>query len=232
MGKKLITIHDEHRGSIKSFSIQLPDTCPWCHSNIMPTVSAQNSISLSTEPTMPFSLILLCPNCKKHFLQSYRLELLTLQNNGYSIRDVIPINDKPIPKSDFEYPEEIDQISIEFKNIISQSTNAEGLGLNHLAGIGYRKALEFLVKDYLIKHLGLDEEKISKKSLGNCIDQDIKDDRLKALSKAATWIGNDETHYVRKHTNRDINDMKNFLHKMTLFISYELAIEDASDFTS
>ncbi|WP_232752738.1 DUF4145 domain-containing protein [Macrococcoides caseolyticum] len=215
--------------SYKNGTIELPNGCPWCSSKISPNVIASNNYDYHLdEKGFNASLTLECPNCKKHFLQSYRIKF----RPGYSEFTSFIINESPQPKSTFEYPEEIDSVSHEFKNIIAQSTVAEGLGLDHLAGIGYRKALEFLIKDYLINHKKLDEVKISKKLLGKCIEQDIDDERLKSLAKAATWIGNDETHYVRKHDSRDVNDMKKFLHKMTLFISYELAIDDALNFTS
>ncbi|WP_262405064.1 DUF4145 domain-containing protein [Mammaliicoccus sciuri] len=174
----------------------------------------------------------MCPKCKEHFSASYTV-FSSRQGNGYHFIDKLVIKEEfPLPKPSFEYPNEIDSVSSEFSKIIAQSSHAEGLGLNHLAGIGFRKALEFLIKDYLIKYKGLDENTISKKQLGKCISENIDDSRLQSLAKAATWIGNDETHYVRKHDDRDIHDMKKFLHKMTLFISYELAVEDATEFTS
>jgi hypothetical protein len=36
----------------------------------------------------------------------------------------------------------------------------------------------------------------------------VKDVRMKAMAKRATWLGNDEAHYVRKWVNRDGHDMK------------------------
>ena len=232
MSKTLIVISDKLEISSNKVHVDLPESCPWCHANILPTIEGQSMTSLSTDKSLPFSLILMCQNCKKHFSASYTV-VSNLEGNGfYNINKLLINNDVPLPKPSFEYPDEINTVSSEFSKIIAQSSHAEGLGLNHLAGIGFRKALEFLVKDYLIKYKGLDENTISKKQLGKCISENIDDSRLQSLAKAATWIGNDETHYVRKHDDRDIHDMKKFLHKMTLFISYELAVEDATEFTS
>src|SRR5699024_2122657 len=133
------------------------------------------------------------PNCKKHFVQSYEVSFV----GDNAVNSIHPVHEKPIPKSDFEYPNEIDDISEEFSKIIEQSKQAEGMGLSHLAGIGYRKAIEFLIKDYLINHKKQDSETISKKLLGKCIEM-LDDSRLKSLATAATWIGNDETHYTRR----------------------------------
>ncbi|PTJ53950.1 hypothetical protein BU012_02340 [Mammaliicoccus sciuri] len=140
-------------------------------------------------------------------------------------------NDKPMPETLFEYPSEIDEISAEFNNIITQSSNAEALGYDHLAGIGYRKAIEFLVKDYLIKCKDADEDKISTKQLGQCISE-IDDTRINNLARAATWIGNDETHYVRKHADKDVQDLKKFLHAFTALVSLEINISEAEKFIS
>ncbi|KIH70146.1 hypothetical protein SN16_10400 [Salinicoccus roseus] len=136
----------------------------------------------------------------------------------------------PVPQSKFEYPNEVDTICPEFGKIISQTTHAEGLGLDHLAGIGYRKSIEFLVKDYLIELKSFDRTKTEKKLLGQCI-QDIEDSRIQTLAKAATWIGNDETHYTRRH-DKNIDDMKRFLHALTLLVSLEKSVIDAKEFTN
>lgn len=40
-------------------------------------------------------------------------------------------------------------------------------------------------------------------------------------------IGNDETHCVRKHEDRDISDMKQFISAVLHYIDAELTFEDA-----
>lgn len=40
------------------------------------------------------------------------------------------------------------------------------------------------------------------------IDNYVTDVNLKACAKRAAWLGNDETHYVKKWENRDIHDLK------------------------
>jgi hypothetical protein len=45
------------------------------------------------------------------------------------------------------------------------------------------------------------------------------------MAERATWLGNDETHYVRKWEDKDINDLK-ILIKVTLhWIEMELLTE-------
>lgn len=207
---------------------EVPDICPWCSVKISPTIEAETKYDTRFGNRDDIiSLVMKCPSCKNHFIESYNVSFV----NESAVNEVSLLLDKPIPKSDFQYPPEIDDISEEFSSIINQSRQAEGMRLSHLAGIGYRKAIEFLIKDYLINHKKQDSETISKKLLGKCIEL-LDDSRLKSLAKAATWIGNDETHYTRRHNSHDIEDMKKFLHSITLFISYELSIVDAEEFIS
>ena len=235
MSSHIINIPDIAPSRSSNAKVEFPNKCPWCHVPVSPKLentTKSNGGIVRGSSKQNFSIIFSCPNCHEHFLQRYLLNLTYKTSTLTSIDSIIKLDDIPQPETDFKYPSEIDNISKEFKNIISQAAHAEGLGFNHISGIGYRKALEFLVKDYLINHKKLNEDKISKKSLGKCIDQDIEDDRLKRLATAATWIGNDETHYVRKHMDKNIADMKKFLDAMIYFISLELSIEDAEDFTS
>jgi hypothetical protein len=88
-----------------------------------------------------------------------------------------------------------------------------------VAGPGYRKALEFLIKDYIISQFAdEDAEKraahksaVEKQQLGPCIQEYIKNDRIKEISKRAAWLGNDETHYVRKWEDKDMEDLKRLI---------------------
>ena len=210
-------------------SLNFPEICPWCEARIAPVVINKTSIGFTHDDRDNFfSILFSCPSCKRHFLNQYDIYYNDPKNRvDYLFRT----QDNPVKQGSFEYDEIINEICPEFKEIINQSRSAEGMQLNHLAGMGYRKATEFLVKDYLIKFKGQNEKEISQKFLGQCIKQ-LDDDQLKALSEATAWIGNDEAHYTRKHEDRNIQDLKKFLHAITSFISYQLSIKDAIDFTN
>ena len=45
--------------------------------------------------------------------------------------------------------------------------------------------------------------------------------------KASAWIGNDETHYQRKHENYDINHLKSFIHATVSTIDSDLEVINA-----
>lgn len=91
--------------------------------------------------------------------------------------------------------------------------------------MGYRKSLEFLIKDYA-KILDPDEsETIEKMMLSPCIQKYIDHPKIKATATASVWLGNDETHYIRKFTDKDVEDLKRFINSCVYWI---LADYDAS----
>ncbi|OME10147.1 hypothetical protein BSK47_31225 [Paenibacillus odorifer] len=121
-----------------------------------------------------------------------------------------------------EFSGEINELSPLFKEIYGQAYTADNSGLNHVAGMGYRKALEFLIKDYLINFLEKEREVIEKKLLGKCIKDDVDNSNIKLVAERAVWIGNDETHYVRKWETKDISDLKKLIDVTVHWISSEI----------
>lgn len=106
------------------------------------------------------------------------------------------------------FPETVREISPAFIQIYNQAMAADGQGLDQLVGIGLRKSLEFLVKDFATSQNPGQEDKIKALMLSPCITEYISDVSVKECAKRAAWLGNDETHYTRKWDDRDINDLK------------------------
>ena len=52
--------------------------------------------------------------------------------------------------------------------------------------------------------------------------------KIKNLAKISAWIGNDETHYTRKHEELDIEDLKKFIEATVHFVSYDI-LSDVAD---
>jgi adenosyl cobinamide kinase/adenosyl cobinamide phosphate guanylyltransferase len=77
-----------------------------------------------------------------------------------------------------------------------------------VAGPGYRKALEFLIKDYAIGFNSEAAESIKKMALIDCIKTYMNNDMVKGMAERAAWLGNDETHHTRKWEEKDLNDLK------------------------
>ena len=52
---------------------------------------------------------------------------------------------------------------------------------------------------------------VRKEFLGACISNRVEDINVKECAKRAAWLGNDETHYVRKWEDKDIRDLKTLI---------------------
>lgn len=92
--------------------------------------------------------------------------------------------------------------------------------------MGYRKSLEFLIKDFLIYKNPEDKEKIvSDHKFANVIKTYVEDKKIKDMASRASWLGNDHSHYFKKWTDKDVQDLK-VLIKTTLFwVQAELEYE-------
>lgn len=112
-----------------------------------------------------------------------------------------------------------------FQVIYNQANSAEQLNLLEICGVGYRKAFEFLIKDYAKKNYPDEIETIEKKALGRCINDYVEDERIKKVAKRAVWLGNDETHYVRKWEGKDLNDLKKLIELSLHWIEMEVLTE-------
>jgi hypothetical protein len=112
-------------------------------------------------------------------------------------------------------PDLVAAVSPNFVRTYNQALAAEVHSLEQLAGIGLRKALEFLIKDFAIREYPGDAEQIKSKPLSACISEYLDDSNVKRCATRATWLGNDETHYVRKWEDKDIEDLK-ILIRLTL----------------
>lgn len=110
-----------------------------------------------------------------------------------------------------EFSETVNEISNIFTTIYNQAYAAEQQNLTEICGVGYRKALEFLIKDYAILNKPAEKEKIEKKLLGPCITEYVDDAKVKSVAKRAVWLGNDETHYIRKWEGKNLEDLKKLI---------------------
>lgn len=140
--------------------------------------------------------------CSELFIGSYEY-YASKTYPWYKLQRVSPVNAK---KADF--PQSIGEVSSTFIEIFNQAIAAEAQGLTQLVGIGLRKALEFLIKDFSVHQHPEEAEKIKNMLLSPCISAYVTDQNVKDCAKRAAWLGNDETHYIRKWEDKDISDLK------------------------
>lgn len=91
-----------------------------------------------------------------------------------------------------------------------QSLEAEMSGLDELAGMGFRKAIEYLVKDWAIHKNSDEKDKIQKMWLGQVISEYFEGE-LKEILERATWLGNDQAHYLKLFEEYDIEVLKELI---------------------
>lgn len=126
----------------------------------------------------------------------------------------------PLKSEDFG--EIINSISPKFVKIYNEAYVAEQMSLMEVCGVGYRKAVEFLIKDYVIegKEPGVIEQ-IKRMQLAQCIENYVTDLNVRNVSKRAVWLGNDETHYVKKWEEKDVQDLKGLIRLTVRWIEQE-----------
>lgn len=188
-----------------------PDECPWCHNSITPNyMGARQALNRSIE------VFYSCPdqNCERGFIGYFnfneynRTWSYTGNTTQGNIRDRI-------------FSETISKISSSFVVIYNEAFVAEQQYLMEICGVGYRKALEFLIKDYAIKNHPEDQTAIEKKLLGPCIEDYVDNTKIKSVAKRAAWLGNDETHYIRKWEGKNLDDLKRLIDLTTHWIEME-----------
>lgn len=177
----------------------------------------------------PLSLLLavhFCAACEKPFVSLYRLNDVLFNIPAEFLKTW------PNPTPQIVISTELQKISPAFTEIYEQAALAEAAGLSEICGMGYRKALEFLIKDFAI-HMEPDkEEQIKKASLSQVIANHISERKIKILAERSAWLGNDETHYVRKHQDYSLSDLKAFLAATQAFIEYALTVQKAEQMTA
>lgn len=220
--------------SNQSTTIEAPaiTVCPLCKKSIDSTqniTSHKFFNSPNNEHIKEFYVLHChCPNCEETFIieLGYKLDEICLLNGNYIVtycgkkRYAIDYN------NDF-----ISRMSPNLSTILYQSQIAEYENLSYITGTSYRKALEFLVKDYLIYKNPQLKENIANTQLHKCITdiaKNLDNTKFAAVSKLATLakdLGNSETHYNKTIDTKDnISLMKT---SINLLIDYFIAIENA-----
>lgn len=206
--------------------------CPRCGKGIQPIgISAAVYSNMTYDGTFTYATVFyFCTICKKCFIANYEATLFDKKKFIYKTKIMRAIE----PLQTFEkrnISSYINNLSSQFVETYNQSEIAEASELNQIAGMGYRKSLEFLVKDYAIHFYPAKKEEIVSSTLMSCIKKYIDNTKIQTLAEKSAWIGNDETHYVKKHVDRDVSDLKIFINACVSYIESELAVEDANTIT-
>lgn len=214
-----------HNGKITRVLCEYPNKCPICHNGITPN----NIMDYLNEQNRKVFLFFYCPSCGECFIGKYVYTNNRENIDNYTYYILEFEKSYPCIPNKITFDKCINDLSSSFCDIYNQANSSEIYQLNQIAGIGYRKALEFLIKDYCIYRHPDKAENIKSQSLSQVIDNFVDSTKIKNLSKASVWLGNDETHYIRKFEEKDITDLKRFITATVAFITYDLTSDEASD---
>lgn len=196
---------------------EMPNVCPTCRHTVIPTCLLVSHKDYDEKSHIAYKeVVFKCSNTRCNSLFICQYEIFGTHSEYYATIPKMVVN--------VDVSEEIKKISPDFYKIYQQALQAEQFGLDSVCGVGYRKAIEFLVKDYL---LSVDTDKYSREqvestALRNCIKQWIEDPRIKMVLERATVLGNDETHYKKTYLDKDVEDLKLLIRLTLYFIDMEL----------
>ena len=215
----------------KDCSISLDDEqiteCPSCHKSFAPNPLFACVYKYNGHYARA-SVVFFCRDCSSVFFAHYTVSNPSIDYRSIEYTSSSFISVEPVKFVPTAFDKNITNLSPQFVKIYNQALAAETTQLDEIAGLGYRKALEFLIKDFAIHQYPTEEEQIKAMSLSTCIKNYIDAPNIKTLATRSAWIGNDEAHYIRKQEDRDINDMKNFIKATVYFIGMILIVEDAA----
>lgn len=195
---------------------ELPNKCPFCHHLHIPEAD-----SISSKSYEILIITFKCTNqdCNELYLGYYKKNQWA-QESRYDLEGV------SFGKAYvYKFSESINKISTRFEKIYNQASQAEQKGLDEVCGPGYRKALEFLIKDYAVEKFQSKKEEIKEAKLATVIENFIESEKIKEVVKRAAWIGNDETHYERKWEDKDLSDFKDFINLIVKWLEEERLYE-------
>ena len=203
----------------KYHPIVTPEKCPICHV----TVHISN-YNICNQQKEFFEALYLCPNprCNKFFIAYYKYNPQTL------ILSRFPQRFEPVKPIYDNFPDFISKISPKFITIYKEAQEAKERGLLNIAGPGYRKAFEFLIKDYAKNKSKTEKHREIEESFsGKVVNDYIDHKKIQEISKRTLWLGNDETHYLEIWKDKDLGD----LIKLINLTIHWIEIENLTDTT-
>jgi hypothetical protein len=191
-----------------SYAVDVPDECPVCH-----RYSEVGFVTADpVENGQGVQAVFRCAyqGCRVFFICSYGPKPSSELLAG-----------RPLKPPHSMFPETISTLSPMFVSIFKEADEAKHLGLKQIAGPGYRKAFEFLIKDYAKSLAPNKEKEIETKFSGTVVNEFISDARIQAVARRCLWLGNDETHYLRKWTDHDVEDLVVLIKLTTSWVEIE-----------
>ena len=210
------------------FSYDTDNLCPRCHTGVESL--EVDGFFVKTSKSYLVYLLEYCPVCNRMALREFSPLPTTLSFGSLDARK-FPSSQYPIANKKKPFSDNIQALSPRFVEIYHQAEKAEDNGCNEVCGMGYRKSLEFLIKDFLISLNPDEASNIASQNLGNVINK-IDNEKIRILAQRSAWLGNDECHYVRKHENYSVAELKTFIDAIVSYLEMELTFDQALKISS
>ena len=190
----------------------LPEACPICNTQIVPTALSAY-IQENEEYSKQFANVFYgCTKCAEVFCVTYAITT-EFDHNQYS---AIPISILPIPQNKMLISEAIIERFPTAIKLFRDAEFADNHGLVDLSGIGYRKALEHLIKDALIELDIAKHEDVVRLTLNDAINKCLDAPKLQKAAHSARILGNDFAHYEQRCENPTVERLKSLI-KLTFY---------------
>ena len=203
------------------------DYCPYCEKYIHPELLQYYENSVEDYQT-DYYVICQCPNslCHNIFMGKYRVIIDPWQNTfGILYKRIYPI---PHNKPNFE--PRIKEISPTFIKIYEEAMIAEENHLDNITGLAYRRAFEFLVKDFAIYQNNIEnKDDVYKQLLSQVIRIYFNDSMFEPIFKRISWLGNDHSHTYVMHDDYNVDDLKKYITSCARTICTVLEMESIKE---
>ena len=209
--KSTFGINDSDYNGIE---LEKPMLCPSCNAYVSGTITNKclhprlNNIQYGT-------VCYSCPHCRAHYIATYKIDF---ENKSGALCSLAP-------SATYRYENPIlSQVSPRFVLYYNQSLRAESAGDIELSAVGYRQALECLVKDYAITELNADRSTVVKQPLFDAIKAYLKESELIAAADVVRILGNDYAHYDRRYPQHDFEILKTYMDIFIKMVEVRLLI--------
>lgn len=207
--------------NIHTVNIKFPVECGSCHTNTEPEFLA-GAFFKEDNQSLLMEAVFQCKNaqCNSLIIGYYRRKNTIVP---FKLDRVVPFHLEEVL-----FSPEIMQISPQFVKFYNQLLRAEHKGLDLILGIGFRTALEILIKDYLVHLEPSNKDRISKRSL-YCSLNKIDNRSVKGISRRATWLSEEEVFYSKDWSKKEVDDLKKMIDLISTFITMNIKLKNQLD---
>ena len=210
--------------------------CPVCKATIEPVVLAERVLPIRDSYGVRLALLCLCKVCTNSFVTQYSEDQAVLSNRKDYPQDSLYFSlleySSPDKYVTVPIDKDITDLSPNFAESHIQAQQAEHYGLDQVAGLAYRKALEFLIKDFLARKNPEKRQIYENAFLGECIESHTENEYLKNAARGAMWLCEDQRYYLRHYEVIDINHLKKYIDATVHWIKMILITDEASDISN